>query len=89
MGVVISEERIYVDFDISVNDYQFNTVEPLLFDTSLLWTVLLVLKILTITIWPLWTLHSSSVMWTTILADCLFFVYINKIWLLNYLSIEL
>ena len=34
MGVVISEERINLEFDISVNDnYQFNTVEPLLFDT--------------------------------------------------------
>lgn len=36
-----------------------------------------------------WTLHSSSVMWITILADCLFFVHINEIWLLHYLSIEL
>ena len=35
MGVVISEGRINLDFDISVNDYQFNTVEPLLFDTYL------------------------------------------------------
>ena len=36
MGVVISKERINLDFDISVNDnYQFNTVEPLLFDTYL------------------------------------------------------
>ena len=49
--IMISKERINLDFDISVNDYQFNTVEPLLIDTSLLWTwVLLVLKILTITI---------------------------------------
>ena len=32
--IVISEERIYLDFDISVNDYQFKTVEPLLIDTS-------------------------------------------------------
>ena len=72
MGVVISEERINLDFDISVND---NLIQLNHFFLT--------------HIYDGWTLHSSSVMWTTILADCLFFVHINEIWLLHYLSIEL
>ena len=80
MGVVISEERIYLDFDISVNDYQFNTVEPLLIIDSSLGP-----KKFHCYNYGL-DLVFSFVMWTAILAECLLFAHF--FWLLHYLSIE-